>query len=78
MRKIIKLRSINQRGEGESSLIFTLIGAGIAVSLIYFGVQWVLQTKEERRHLGQKEVIKPAPKSIDDVGGYEAEVHPLL
>jgi hypothetical protein len=68
-----------QRGEGESSLIMTVLAGAIAISLVYFGVQWVLKIKEERGKIGQmKEVQKPAPKSMEDVGGYEVEVNPIL
>ena len=71
-------KNASQRGEGESSVLVTVLFAAIAVSAIYFGVQWVLQVKEERRHLGEKQVEKPAPKSIEDVGAYEVTVHPIL
>lgn len=67
-----------QRGEGESSLIFTVLAGAIAISLVYFGVQWVLKVKEERRNIGQKKELQAPPKSVDDVGAYEVEVNPIL
>lgn len=48
------------------------------MSAIYYGIHWVLEIKDARNRRHAQEVQRPVPKSIEDVGGYQITVYPIL
>jgi hypothetical protein len=72
--KVINQR---QKGEGESSLMITIFGAAIAISVCYYAINWILAVKEARRNGGvnstKVDETRPPPKTVFDMGGYEVE-----
>jgi hypothetical protein len=63
-----------QRGEGESSVLLTIFGVAIALSIGYYVVLYIQEVKESRlkgKAGTATDENRPPPRSIEDVGGYE-------
>lgn len=68
------MRKDFQKGEGESSILLTILGAAVALSVGYYAVQYIQEVKESRikgKAGSASDENRPPPRSIEEVGGYE-------
>lgn len=62
-----------QKGEGESGVLFLVLGVAIAISVIYFAIGWIRDVKDARSGYGKSHEAPVAtpPKSVEEMGDYE-------